>query len=201
MGRWGVERARLLLRGGRGFGRRLGWMGRGRGLFWLEMRIIFFHDLFRMGTIRCPGWKWSYLSVRCVLVLPFSLFVYDTMICYTNVKPTTALEYLYKCLVAPCDAEHLCHALIITELSNRVCHIPPISCSLGLAGVIGSVNVEDELVDGGFARRRAPHACMLSVSPPSIFTCRSIALFPNTVPWYLDSSPVLLCFFFRTVAR
>jgi hypothetical protein len=42
------------------------------------------------------------------------------------------------------------------------------------------------------------HAWMLSKSPPSIRTSRPSVGFPRTVPWNLASSPVLLCFFFRT---
>ncbi len=51
------------------------------------------------------------------------------------------------------------------------------------------------------SRRRASHDCMLSAYPPSILTGFSSADFPSTVPWYLDSSPVLLCFFFRAVRK
>lgn len=34
-------------------------------------------------------------------------------------------------------------------------------------------------------------------TPPSMVIGRSSASFPRTVPWNLDSSPVLLCFFFK----
>lgn len=36
-------------------------------------------------------------------------------------------------------------------------------------------------------------------APPSMMTGRSFASFPRTVPWNLDSSPVLLCFFFNAI--
>lgn len=43
------------------------------------------------------------------------------------------------------------------------------------------------------------HSAIDAAGPPTIVTvCNSVSL-PRTVPWYRDSSPVLLCFFFRAV--
>lgn len=42
-------------------------------------------------------------------------------------------------------------------------------------------------------------SCTLSTGPPSILTTLSSAGLPRTVPWYRDSSPVLLCFFLSAV--
>lgn len=60
-------------------------------------------------------------------------------------------------------------------------------------------------MDGDFGSSLGIHnlaaqSCMLSTGPPSITSGFSSAGIPSTVPWYLDSSPVLLCFFFKAMS-
>lgn len=80
------------------------------------------------------------------------------------------------------------------------------SISISVKGLLAALSI-GELSTGGdsvdcrlllFSRIIASQACMLSKGPPSMITGLPSAGIPRTVPWNLDSSPVLLCFFFNT---
>lgn len=55
--------------------------------------------------------------------------------------------------------------------------------------------------DFALASDRFVHSAIEVAGPPTMVTgCSSLSL-PRTVPWYRDSSPVLLCRFFKAVGK
>lgn len=86
-------------------------------------------------------------------------------------------------------------------LSRSSPNLSPTELSPELGGLDSSVmfgDVADNALAGDGPRILARQVWMDGRSPPSTWTSPTSLPFPMTVPWYFESSPVLLCFFFRT---
>lgn len=87
-------------------------------------------------------------------------------------------------------------------LSRSSPSLSPTELSPELGGLDSSLmfgDVADRALAGEGPRILARHVWMLGRSPPSTCTSPTSLPLPMIVPRYFESSPVLLCFFFRTV--
>lgn len=88
-------------------------------------------------------------------------------------------------------------------LSRSSPSLSPTELSPELGGRDSSLirgEVADGALPGGGPCILDRQVWMLGRSPPSTWTSPTSLPLPMIVPWYLESSPVLLCFFFRTVS-